>query len=276
VTAQANPPGRASTRADVILIGCVRTKRATACPAAELFASPLFEGRRRHAVGTGLPWYILSAKFGLLAPEDVIGPYDVYLADQSPAYRKAWGELVTAQLEQRHPDLRDRAVEVHAGAAYVEPLRAPLGARGAELTTPLEHLRQGEQLAWQPTEPTLDADRTTGTVQLTLICDRPQASGPWPAGPVHARYTPGPSQVYGRSARGQRGPARPGPIGHSWPPRPGRRGAPPQARRRDDPPGTGWRGSNGSSCRCPAIRTAPRLPADPGGYAQAVRPGDHR
>jgi Family of unknown function (DUF6884) len=77
--------------ADVVLIGCVQAKRAVACPAAELFASPLFEGRRRYAVASGLPWYILSAKFGLLAPEDVIGPYDVYLADQSPAYRKAWG-----------------------------------------------------------------------------------------------------------------------------------------------------------------------------------------
>ncbi len=153
VTAQANPPDRASTRADVILIGCVRTKRVTACPAAELFASPLFEGRRRYAVATGVPWYILSAKFGLLAPQDVIGPYDVYLADQSPAYRKAWGEFVTAQLEQRHPELRGVTIGVHAGAAYVEPLRAPLAARGAELTTPLEHLRQGEQLAWYNSRP---------------------------------------------------------------------------------------------------------------------------
>jgi hypothetical protein len=51
---------------------------------------------------------------------------------------------------------------------------------------------------------------------LTLICDRPRAPGPRPADQVHARYTPGPSQVYGRSVRGQRGPPRPGPIGHSW------------------------------------------------------------
>lgn len=90
----------------------------------------------------------MSAKFGLLTPEDVIGPYDVYLADQSPAYRKAWGEFVTAQLDQKQSELRGRTIEVHAGAAYVEPLRAPLAARGASLTVPLAHLRQGEQLAW--------------------------------------------------------------------------------------------------------------------------------
>jgi hypothetical protein len=77
--------------ADVVLIGCVRTKKADASPASELFASPLFEGRRRHAAGSGRPWYILSAKFGLLAPGDVIGPYDVYLADQDPGYRRPGG-----------------------------------------------------------------------------------------------------------------------------------------------------------------------------------------
>jgi hypothetical protein len=78
----------------------------------------------------------------------VIGPYDVYLGEQSPAYRKAWGEFVTAQLEQRQPVLRGCTIEVHAGIAYVEPLRAPLGAQGATLITPLAQLRQGEQLAW--------------------------------------------------------------------------------------------------------------------------------
>jgi hypothetical protein len=41
-------PGRREG-ADVILIGCVRTKKAVASPAGELFASPLFEGRRRYA-----------------------------------------------------------------------------------------------------------------------------------------------------------------------------------------------------------------------------------
>ncbi len=137
--------------ADVLLVGCVRTKRAGPCAAAELFASPLFEGRHRYAVARGLRWYILSAKFGLLAPEDVIGPYDVYLADQSPGYRKAWGEFVTAALEQREHDLRGRTIEIHAGAPYVDPLRAPLAARGATLAVPLARLRQGEQLAWYRT-----------------------------------------------------------------------------------------------------------------------------
>jgi len=142
------PPGMDGVTADVILVGCVRTKRAGPCAAAELFTSPLFEGRHQYATASGLRWYIVSAKFGLLAPGDVIGPYDVYLADQSMGYRRAWGEFVIAALEQRERDLRGRTIEIHAGAAYADPLRAPMAARGATLAVPLAHLRQGEQLAW--------------------------------------------------------------------------------------------------------------------------------
>jgi hypothetical protein len=134
--------------ADLVLIGCVRTKKAAATRAEELFASPLFERRRNYALVSGLSWFILSAKFGLLAPDDVIGPYDVYLKDQSPGYRKSWGEFVVAQLEQRLPSLHGLTIEVHAGEAYVTPLQIPLAAREAKLLAPLAHRRQGEQLAW--------------------------------------------------------------------------------------------------------------------------------
>jgi hypothetical protein len=146
--AQEPQRGSGGSGADIILIGCVRTKLPTPSPAAELFRSPLFAGRRRYATGSGRPWYILSAKYGLLHPTDVIGPYDVYLAEQSSRYRSAWGDFVIARLEQCHQDLRGLTVEVHAGAAYVEPLRGPLADRRAALTTPAAHLRQGEQLAW--------------------------------------------------------------------------------------------------------------------------------
>jgi hypothetical protein len=147
-TAVSDFRAQSAAAADIVLIGCVRTKLSTAAVAADLFASPLFAGRRRYAVGCGRPWYILSAKYGLLDPGDVIGPYDVYLADQSPGYQAAWGDFVVAQLEQAVGGLSGRVVEVHAGNAYVQPLRAPLAARRAELATPVAHLRQGEQLAW--------------------------------------------------------------------------------------------------------------------------------
>jgi len=56
---------------------------------------------------------------------------------------------------------------VHVGAAHVEPLRAPLAAKGATLTTPLAHLRQGERVAWY---------------SARLRGHRPAAPAPAPAG----------------------------------------------------------------------------------------------
>jgi hypothetical protein len=90
---------------------------------------------------------VLSAKYGLMTPDDVVGPYDVYLPDRSSAYRSAWGEWVVSQLAEQQA-LRGALIEVHAGEAYTAPLREPLRRLGATLHEPLAGLRQGERLAW--------------------------------------------------------------------------------------------------------------------------------
>jgi hypothetical protein len=132
----------------VVLIGCVKTKWASAAPASELYVSPLFEGRREYARRAGMPWYILSAKHGLLSPADIIGPYDVYLGAQSRGYQQALGEFAAAQLDQLQPGLRGRTVEIHAGSAYVEAVREPLTRRGIRISVPLDGLELGRQLSW--------------------------------------------------------------------------------------------------------------------------------
>lgn len=218
-------PARDGSATDIILVGCVRTKLPTAAPAAELFDSPLFAGRRRYAMESGYPWYILSAKFGLLDPADVIGPYDVYLAEQSRGYRKAWGEFVIARLEQCQHGLRGRTVEVHAGAAYVEPLRAPLAARQAALMTPLAHLRQGEQVAWynsihlrRPVDQTWLHPEPPADMagQLARMLSEParappaRPAKPWPTRPA----MPGAVLLVGRRGRRRR------PFPRAWPARP--------------------------------------------------------
>jgi hypothetical protein len=131
----------------VLLVGCSRRKTSAAAPARELFRGETFRRARAHAVASGRPWFVLSAKFGLLDPDDVVGPYDVYLPNQPAAYREVWGEWVVAQLCTRRP-LAGVIVEVHAGEAYCAPLRTPLQRVGATVETPLAGLRQGERLAW--------------------------------------------------------------------------------------------------------------------------------
>ena len=132
----------------VILVGCSSSKGPVSAPARELFTGQRFRKARAYAQDSQQHWYVLSAKWGLLEPDVVIAPYDVYLAEQPPPYRRAWGEWVTAKLEMVEGDLAGRVIEVHAGRAYVDPMRVPLARLGAQIREPLKGLRQGEQLAW--------------------------------------------------------------------------------------------------------------------------------
>ena len=131
----------------ILLIGCSQTKAPAAAPARDLFTGAAFCKARAMAERSGHPWFVLSAKFGLLDPDEVVSPYDVYLDDRSSAYRRAWGRWVVAQLAEQQP-LAGAVVEVHAGRAYCDPLAEPLAEAGADLAQPLAGLRQGERLAW--------------------------------------------------------------------------------------------------------------------------------
>lgn len=143
-------PAARRTPGRIVLVGCSRSKAPAPAPARDLFQGLGFRRARAHAVASGAPWFVVSAKYGLLAPDDVVGPYDVYLPDRSARYRAAWGEWVVAQLGERQA-LGGASIEMHASEAYSAPLRDPLRRLGASLHEPLAGPRQGERLAWYDT-----------------------------------------------------------------------------------------------------------------------------
>lgn len=113
--------------------------------------SPLFRCRRNFAERSDRPWFVLSSRHGLVRPDEVIEPYDLCLARQPIAHRRAWGGRVVQQLEAElggPGELAGRAVEVHAGAAHLDPIEALLRERGAAVATPLRGLSLGRHLAW--------------------------------------------------------------------------------------------------------------------------------
>ena len=122
--------------ARVVLIGSSGATAAEPVRVADLFQSAGFTRAREHAVSAGMPWFVLSAKHGLLEPDDVVAPYDLELGDSSTVYRSAWGEWVAAQLGER-VQLSGATVEVHGGVDFAQPLRQPLARRGAALELPL-------------------------------------------------------------------------------------------------------------------------------------------
>jgi hypothetical protein len=131
------------------LVGCVKSKQPRAAPARELYTSPLFVGRRTAVERTCDRWYILSAKHGLVAPTEILQPYDETLNKASRPQRERWSQEVLDALEGEFGNLGRVVFEAHAGTAYLDHgLAAGLEARGAVVERPTAGLLLGEQLAF--------------------------------------------------------------------------------------------------------------------------------
>lgn len=146
----------------LLIVGCGAAKHAIAQPAKSLYVGPLFTSARRYAeqeieVGHVLAWRILSAKYGLIAPEQVIEPYNVRLAGgpRDPAFDRLLAEQLGAWLRElgasSHPT-RDPfcTLEVHAGEAYVAAVAWCAGdmATNTRISAPLAGLSLGHRLGW--------------------------------------------------------------------------------------------------------------------------------
>lgn len=142
------PEASSGARADVVLIRCVKSKRTVPVPAKELYTSALFRKERAYAEAAGVPWFILSAQHGLVRPDEVLEPYDLRLSTAPRPYQRAWGLQVVTALERAVGPLNGNTVELHAGAAYCDPIRSRLIAAGARVVEPLAGLKQGQRLAW--------------------------------------------------------------------------------------------------------------------------------
>ena len=86
----------------------------------------------------GAPWFILSAKHGLLAPDEIIDPYDI------PLKQRGWSEKVIAQMEDKLPHAN--GVVLFAGIPYRQFILPYLKDRYGEVSLPLEGLGYQQQI----------------------------------------------------------------------------------------------------------------------------------
>jgi hypothetical protein len=135
-----------SFRHAVYLVSCVSKKRASESTAKDLYISEWFSRVRAYVEKTHDPWFIISAKFGLVSPDTVIPPYDETLNTMSVVERRAWADRVKAQMATVLPPANQ--IVIFAGQRYREFLMDYLKGRAAEVEVPLEGLRIGEQLSW--------------------------------------------------------------------------------------------------------------------------------
>jgi hypothetical protein len=117
----------------------------TAAPAKEFYTSPWFLAVRRYVEAAGGPWYVLSAKYGLVHPEQVLAPYDETLNNMKIVERRAWARRVMEQMDEVM--LAPRSVALFAGLRYREFLMEYLNRRSM-VEVPMEGLPIGKQLQW--------------------------------------------------------------------------------------------------------------------------------
>jgi hypothetical protein len=87
--------------------------------------------------------FILSAKYGLLSPDDIIEPYELTLKKMKKGERRAWAERVLMALRE-NCDLEADTFVVLAGVPYRENLLSHI----KHYAVPMRGLDFGTQLQW--------------------------------------------------------------------------------------------------------------------------------
>jgi cytoplasmic iron level regulating protein YaaA (DUF328/UPF0246 family) len=130
----------------LVLVSCVNQKLSEPAPARLLYQSEWFTKVRILVETQKADWLILSALYGVVAPDTTIAPYEKTLKSAGVAERRVWAENVRRQLA---PSLIGRQrVVIFAGQRYREFLVPALLSDGYEVDVPMANLRIGEQLAW--------------------------------------------------------------------------------------------------------------------------------
>jgi hypothetical protein len=132
------------------LVSCSKSKLDRPAPARELYSpSTGFRGRRTFVERSCDRWFILSAKHGVVDPDDVLEPYDQTLVGAPIATKREWAARVLRELEMKLGPLSGIPFEIHAGRDYWGfGLVDGLESRGAPVVIPTKGLSQGRQLAF--------------------------------------------------------------------------------------------------------------------------------
>jgi len=133
----------------IYLVSCVSKKKQGKHPAKDIYDSPWFRKARSYVeqrLQLGDEWFILSAKHGLLCPDDVIEPYETTLNKMKKKERQEWAKQVLGSLKSAVG--KADIVIILAGIPYREFLQEDLTNWYGRVEVPMEGLMIGQQLRW--------------------------------------------------------------------------------------------------------------------------------
>lgn len=123
----------------VTLVACAKKKALEPAPAKDLYTSHLFRLARAFAERHGERWFVLSARHGLLAPTQVIAPYNMTLKSYLKRERAQWAqEKVLPTLTAAAPT--GSRIIILAGRTYYEGIEPELLRLGYAVEVPMRGL----------------------------------------------------------------------------------------------------------------------------------------
>lgn len=145
-------PVPAGAELRVALVSCGKTKLAHPAPARDMYVGGLFKAARRYVEQGYDAWWILSARFGLVHPAEIIPPYEATLNGASLDELRTWVNKVDGRFRCSNYGRWSQAggrliVDIYAGKAYSEPLLREWANLSWEVNDVHHGLQIGQRLA---------------------------------------------------------------------------------------------------------------------------------
>ena len=142
VDAVLKPPRR------IALVSCCGEKASstTPMPARQLYRSQLFRKSVAWVEKQGLEWFVLSAAYGMIKPDEQLMPYNKTMRGASPDERAAWDQGVAQQIDAYTID--DAAVEITLLAGETYAGWVPKVQAFANVAQPMKGMQIGQRLQW--------------------------------------------------------------------------------------------------------------------------------
>lgn len=136
----------------IALVSCVSKKLEGIHKAKDLYISDWFKKAKAYVDKNNNiydSWYILSAKYYLVNPNQYLEYYEMYLPKQSKEYKQEWANKVIRQLT----NIPSCEIDIFAGQEYRKYLVPLLETRGFKVNVPMMGLGIGQQLKWFKDKP---------------------------------------------------------------------------------------------------------------------------
>ncbi len=129
-----------------ILLALAGAQAHTTVPARELCTSVWFTLARAWVEAQDCPWMLLSARYGLVYPHQVLAPYQLDVTRMGLRQRAAWARGVARQARCSVPC--SQQLVLVAGNKYCDCLLPHLSPFSDEVQLPLKGLSVGFQCGW--------------------------------------------------------------------------------------------------------------------------------